>query len=75
MGHPGNLKNKIVKNIGNPFLSYKSIQQFLSNKATLFAKKIVATLKRWPLVRGRSKYIESSSGKDFWPYWRGWPLR
>ena len=25
------------------------------NKATLFAKEIVATLERWSLVRGRSK--------------------
>ncbi len=24
-------------------------------------------------MRGTSKYIDSSSGKDIWPY-RGWPL-
>ncbi len=35
-----------------------------SNKATLFAKKIVATLEGWPLTRGRSKCIASSSAKS-----------
>ena len=25
-------------------------------------------------MRGRSKYIDSSRNKDFWPYQRGWPL-
>ncbi len=28
----------------------------------------VATLEMWPLVKGRSKHINSSSGKDLWPY-------
>ena len=39
----------------------------LSKKVTLFAKKL-ATLERWPLARGRSKCIDSSSVKYLWPY-------
>ena len=33
----------------------------------------MTTSERWPLVRGRSKYIDSSS-KDLWPNQRAWPL-
>ena len=47
----------------NSFSHYEILLQSLSHKATLFARKL-ATLERWPLVRGRSKYIDSSSGKD-----------
>ncbi len=34
----------------------------------------MATLERWHLVRGRNKDMGTSSGKDLWPYYRGWPL-
>ncbi len=35
-----------------------------SVNATVFGEKL-ATLERWPLVRGKSKYIGSCSGKDY----------
>ncbi len=34
----------------------------------VISREIVATLGRGPLVRGRSKHIDSRSGKDLWPY-------
>ena len=45
-----------------------SIHQPLFNNATL------ATLEMWPFVRERCKYIDTSSGKDLWPYYRLCPL-
>ena len=44
------------------------VQESLSNKAMAICQEIVAALNRWPLVRGSSKYIDSSSDKDLWPY-------
>ncbi len=31
-------------------------------------QETVATLEKWPLAGGRSKYINNSRGKDLWPY-------
>ena len=36
-------------------------------------QEIVVTLERWPLVRGRSKYIDSSSSKQFIVILERWP--
>ncbi len=49
------------------------VQWSFSNKARIFVKKLRPHL-RGGVVRGRSTDIHSSSGKDLWPYQRGWPL-
>ena len=53
---------------------YKILVQLSPPLGHPICQDIVATLERWPLVRGRSKYFYSRTGKDMRPHWRGCPL-